>query len=234
MLEARYGVVARTAGMEPITAARHQEFGSALFRDPESLGILWAVGESSAAYTVRDYRRADIRNLLIVLLEEQGSAERRGEERARVLMAGADDVQPDTIDPLELCARLKMLRDRGAYVDHQRIELPGCVYIDALKAIETSTGAVKLSPKVGDLLVALARRPGMTRTKQQLMDDLYGGTKEPDIKIVDVLICKLRQKIMKATGGLDCVQTIWSRGYQFIPEGFVPVISEARKRAVAG
>ena len=36
---------------------------------------------------------------------------------------------------------------------------------------------------------------------------------EPDQKIIDVFICKLRKKLMQASGGRDYIDTIWGRGY---------------------
>ena len=42
---------------------------------------------------------------------------------------------------------------------------------------------------------------------------LYGGMDEPDQKIIDVFICKLRKKLMQASGGKDYIETIWGRGY---------------------
>jgi two-component system cell cycle response regulator CtrA len=53
----------------------------------------------------------------------------------------------------------------------------------------------------------------MTLTKEMFLDHLYGGIDEPEVKIIDVFICKLRKKLVKATGGENCIETIWGRGY---------------------
>ncbi len=45
------------------------------------------------------------------------------------------------------------------------------------------------------------------------MNDLYGGVDEPELKIVDVFICKLRKKLNAANGGENYIETIWGRGY---------------------
>ena len=45
------------------------------------------------------------------------------------------------------------------------------------------------------------------------LSHLYGGLDEPEVKIIDVFICKLRKKLANASGGKDYIQTIWGRGY---------------------
>jgi hypothetical protein len=57
------------------------------------------------------------------------------------------------------------------------------------------------------------------------LSHLCGGMDEPEMKIVDVFICKLRKKLASASGGKDYIETIWGRGY---------VVGECRKRTVAG
>jgi two-component system, cell cycle response regulator CtrA len=63
------------------------------------------------------------------------------------------------------------------------------------------------------ILELLSRRKGTTLTKEMFLDHLYGGMDEPEIKIIDVFICKLRKKLAHATGGRHCIETVWGRGY---------------------
>jgi two-component system cell cycle response regulator CtrA len=65
------------------------------------------------------------------------------------------------------------------------------------------------------------------------MDYLYGGRDEPELKIVDVFVCKIRKKLEPILGGADVIRTVWGRGWEFEPDGFVPVRQEARAR-IAG
>jgi hypothetical protein len=44
-------------------------------------------------------------------------------------------------------------------------------------------------------------RKGTTLTKEMFLNHLYGGMDEPELKIIDVFICKLRKKLAEATGG---------------------------------
>jgi two-component system cell cycle response regulator CtrA len=56
-------------------------------------------------------------------------------------------------------------------------------------------------------------RKGTTLTKEMFLNHLYGGMDEPELKIIDVFICKLRKKLAEATGGDTYIETVWGRGY---------------------
>ena len=36
---------------------------------------------------------------------------------------------------------------------------------------------------------------------------------EPDVKIIDVFMCKMRKKLANASGGRNYIETVWGRGY---------------------
>jgi two-component system cell cycle response regulator CtrA len=63
------------------------------------------------------------------------------------------------------------------------------------------------------ILELLSLRKGTTITKQMFMNHLYGGMDEPELKIIDVFICKLRKKLSLACGGDNYIETVWGRGY---------------------
>jgi two-component system cell cycle response regulator CtrA len=73
--------------------------------------------------------------------------------------------------------------------------------------------SVGLTGKEYGILELLSRRKGMVLTKEMLLSHLYRGTYEPDPKVIDVFICKLRRKIASATGGTHYIETVWGRGY---------------------
>ena len=56
-------------------------------------------------------------------------------------------------------------------------------------------------------------RKGTTLTKEMFLNNLYGGMDEPELKIIDVFVCKLRKKLASASGGKDYIETVWGRGY---------------------
>jgi two-component system cell cycle response regulator CtrA len=72
--------------------------------------------------------------------------------------------------------------------------------------------AVPLTGKEYTCLEFLASRRGMTVTKEMFLSHLYGGRDEPEIKIIDVFICKLRRKLAEA-GAPPLIETVWGRGY---------------------
>ena len=63
------------------------------------------------------------------------------------------------------------------------------------------------------MLELLSLRKGTTLTKEMFLNHLYGGMDEPELKIIDVFICKLRKKIAQATDNENYIQTVWGRGY---------------------
>lgn len=228
---------------EPEPEPSVQELGSQLFRDPDAMGLLITMGPASAAEHVRRMRQAEVRNLIMSIVVDEGLSRVNGVDqsvagRVMVLMAGADDCQPWPIDDRELVARLKALRTRGKYFDHLAFPMPGgCEYRYDRARIASPRGDVHLSKTLERLLVLLARSTDRHVTKQEIMDGLYDGMNEPEIKIVDVLVCKLRKLIIKATGGIDCVETVWGQGYRWVHEGFEPTVipmrdRNARRRAV--
>jgi two-component system, cell cycle response regulator CtrA len=56
-------------------------------------------------------------------------------------------------------------------------------------------------------------RKGTTLTKEMFLNHLYSGIDEPELKIIDVFVCKLRRKLAPATGGKHYIETVWGRGY---------------------
>jgi two-component system cell cycle response regulator CtrA len=72
---------------------------------------------------------------------------------------------------------------------------------------------VHLTGKEYGILELLSLRKGTTLTKEMFLNHLYGGMDEPELKIIDVFVCKLRKKLAQATGGSHYIETVWGRGY---------------------
>ena len=81
------------------------------------------------------------------------------------------------------------------------------------KTVEAAGSRVNLTAREYGVLELLALRKGMTITKEMFLNHLYGGMDEPELKIIDVFICKLRKKLANASGGKDYIETVWGRGY---------------------
>ena len=99
-------------------------------------------------------------------------------------------------------------------------------------SVDLSTGVVsvggrrvKLTGKEYAILKLLTLRKGTTLSKEMFLEHLYGGTDEPEMKIIDVFVCYLRKKLAQATGGEHCIQTVWGRGYILCDPPAAPPLS---------
>ena len=81
------------------------------------------------------------------------------------------------------------------------------------RAVEVEGQRLHLTGKEYAMLELLSLRKGTTLTKEMFLNHLYGGMDEPELKIIDVFICKLRKKLANATGGEHYIETVWGRGY---------------------
>ena len=86
------------------------------------------------------------------------------------------------------------------------------VRLDAQQA-EIAGRPVNLTGKEYGMLELLALRKGSTLTKEMFLNQLYGGMDEPEPKIIDVFMCKLRKKLAEASGRQHYIETVWGRGY---------------------
>ncbi len=135
------------------------------------------------------------------------------EDKIRALGLGADDYLPKPFHRDELVARIHALvrRTRG---HAQSVIVVGDLRIDlAARIVEIHGQKVHLTGKEFQILALLALREGSTLTKETFLNHLYGDLDEPDAKIIDVFICKLRKKLAYASGGLEYIETVWGRGY---------------------
>jgi two-component system, cell cycle response regulator CtrA len=81
------------------------------------------------------------------------------------------------------------------------------------KTLEVNGQCVPLTSKEYQLLELLSLSKGATLSKEMILNHVYGGIDEPELKIIDVYICKLRKKLQAATGGQHYIETVWGRGY---------------------
>ena len=86
------------------------------------------------------------------------------------------------------------------------------VNLDA-RTVEVEGHPLHLTGKEYGIIELLSLRKGTTLTKEMFLNHLYGGVDEPELKIIDVFVCKLRKKLSTATGGDTYIETIWGRGY---------------------
>lgn len=160
-------------------------------------------------YEVLKKLRAEKINIPILILS--GLAEL--DSKIKGLGFGADDYLTKPFEKAELIARIKAIVRRSQGHSQSKIDIGRVsVNLDS-RTVEVDSKPVHLTGKEYGILELLALRKGTTLTKEMFLNHLYGGMDEPEVKIIDVFICKLRKKIEVATGGENYIETVWGRGY---------------------
>jgi len=133
--------------------------------------------------------------------------------KVKTLGGGADDYLTKPFHKDELVARIHAVirRSKG---HSQSVIRTGDILVNLdAKTVEVNNHRVHLTGKEYQMLELLSLRKGTTLTKEMFLNHLYGGMDEPELKIIDVFICKLRKKLAAATEGANYIETVWGRGY---------------------
>ena len=158
--------------------------------------------------SLRSLRSAKVHTPILILSGLSGI-----EDKIRGLGLGADDYLPKPFHKDELVARIHALvrRSKGHAVSIIAI---GDLFVDLeARKVELNGQKLHLTGKEYQMLELLALRKDSTLTKEMFLNHLYGDLDEPDAKIIDVFICKIRKKLINASGGWDYIETVWGRGY---------------------
>jgi two-component system cell cycle response regulator CtrA len=133
--------------------------------------------------------------------------------KVKTFSGGADDYMTKPFHKSELVARIHAVVRRSKGHAESVIKTGDItVNLDA-KTVEVNGARVHLTGKEYQMLELLSLRKGITMTKEMLLNHLYGGMDEPEQKIIDVFICKVRKKLATATHGKHHIETVWGRGY---------------------
>ncbi|MGB1235930.1 MAG: response regulator transcription factor CtrA [Planktomarina sp.] len=157
---------------------------------------------------LRQLRMARIETPILILSGDSDS-----ESKIKGFGFGADDYLTKPFHREELIARIHAIirRSKG---HSQSIIKTGDVSVNLdAKTVEVNDRPVHLTGKEYQMLELLSLRKGTTLTKEMFLNHLYGGMDEPELKIIDVFICKLRKKLATATDGQNHIETVWGRGY---------------------
>jgi two-component system, cell cycle response regulator CtrA len=126
---------------------------------------------------------------------------------------GADDYLTKPFNRDELIARIQAIVRRSKGHAQPKVQVGRLSVNLEARTAEVDDAPLHLTGKEYGILELLALRKGTTLTKEQFLNHLYGGMDEPELKIIDVFICKLRKKLATATGGESYIETVWGRGY---------------------
>lgn len=164
--------------------------------------------DMSGHEVLRQLRLARIETPILILTGADDT-----ENKIKGFGFGADDYLTKPFHREELVARIHAIirRSKG---HSQSIIRTGEVNVNLdAKTVDVAGVTVHLTGKEYQMLELLSLRKGTTLTKEMFLNHLYGGMDEPELKIIDVFICKLRKKLAEATGGQNYIETVWGRGY---------------------
>jgi two-component system cell cycle response regulator CtrA len=158
---------------------------------------------------LRRLRRERVRTPVLIL---SGHAEL--DPRIKDLGFSDDHFLTKLLDHGEVIARIQAIA-RGSKSHCESTIRTGKLVVNLdTRRVSVDDHSVHLTGKEYGILELLSLRKSTTLTKEMFLNHLYGGMHEPEIKIIDVFVCKLRKKLAQATGGNHYIETVWGRGYR--------------------
>jgi two-component system cell cycle response regulator CtrA len=219
MLGANGAIIDRSqTGEEALDLVRHYDYDIAI--------INMLLPDMDGCDLVRRMRTLRIETPVLVL-----SSIYRAQINVKALAAGADDVLTKPFDAAELAARVQAIIRRSKGFSHSRLRIGNVELNLHSQEVLVDSAPVHLTGKEYAILELLVLRKGMVLTKDAFLNHLYGGIDEPEMKIIDVFICKLRKKLAAAGAG-NLIGTVWGRGYT-IRESALEVAASAASAGAA-
>jgi two-component system, cell cycle response regulator CtrA len=157
---------------------------------------------------IRQLRNAKITTPVLIL-----SGLTQPDKKVQGFGLGADDYLTKPFNRDELVARVQAIVRRSKGHAQPQVHVGKLTVNLEARVAEVEGAPLHLTGKEYGILELLALRKGTTLTKEQFLNHLYGGMDEPELKIIDVFICKLRKKLTTATAGENYIETVWGRGY---------------------
>ena len=157
---------------------------------------------------LRRLRAARVRTPILIL-----SGLNELDNKIKGLGFGADDFLTKPFDRRELIARIQAIVRRAKGHSESVIRTGKLTVNLDSRTVEADGAPLHLTGKEYGILELLSLRKGTTLTKEMFLNHLYGGMDEPELKIIDVFVCKLRKKLANATSGENYIETVWGRGY---------------------
>lgn len=157
---------------------------------------------------LRRFRAARITTPILILSGLSGP-----DQKIKGLGYGADDYLTKPFNKGELIARIQAIVRRSKGHSDSVIRTGKLSVNLDTRSVEVDSKPLHLTSKEYSIIELLSLRKGSTLTKEMFLNHLYGGVDEPELKIIDVFVCKLRKKLTIAAGGENYIDTVWGRGY---------------------
>jgi two-component system cell cycle response regulator CtrA len=200
MLKSSNAVVDQAeTGEEALELARHYDY---------DIVVLDLMLPDMEGYEVVRRMRASLLDVPVLIL----SGLTRPQAKVKGLGMGADDYITKPFDKAELIARMQAIVRRSKGFSQPTLRIGALQLNLDSREVLVAGRQVHLTGKEYAILELLVLRKGMVLTKEAFLNHLYGGMDEPEMKIIDVFICKLRKKLAQA-GADGLIGTVWGRGY---------------------
>jgi two-component system cell cycle response regulator CtrA len=157
---------------------------------------------------LRKLRAGNINTPVLILSSLTGS-----EDKIKGLGIGADDYVAKPFNKNEIIERVRAIVRRSKGFSNPSIKIGRLTIDTKTRIVEIDGKKVDLTNKEFSVLELMAMRRNNPISKDSFLDHLYGGMDEPELKIIDVFVCKLRKKLEDASGGEGFIETVWGRGY---------------------
>jgi two-component system cell cycle response regulator CtrA len=200
MLRSHGAIVDQTdTGEEALELVRHYDY------DIMVLDLL--LPDMEGYEVVRRMRSSRVDTPVLIL-----SGLTRPQAKVKGFGMGADDYITKPFDKAELVARIQAVIRRSKGYSQPLLKIGNLQLNLDSRDVLVDGNQVHLTGKEYAILELLVLRKGMVLTKEAFLNHLYGGIDEPEMKIIDVFICKLRKKLAQAGAG-NLIGTVWGRGY---------------------